>query len=933
MPVRTPPPASVLAELPHIDAAATGLEALEGDTDRASPAEACIALGVDGSVGLASGAAAERLERFGPNRLTDPPRRPAWRRFVDQFRGVLVVILAGAAGLAAALGDVKDAAVVSVVLVINGVLGFVQEGRAENAMVALRSMLVTRTRVRRDGAVAEVPADRLVPGDIVLLEAGDRVPSDGRFLTAVSVLVDESSLTGESVPVEKTADAVLGTDLALGDRHNRGFMNTVVVRGRAELLVTHTGMATEMGRVAGLMHEAETESTPLQTQLNRLGKRLAILAGVAVSVVFVTRVAQGEAFVDAMLSAVALAIAAIPEGLPAVVTVTLAVGVHQMALRKAIVKRLGSVETLGSTTVICSDKTGTLTLNEMTVRHVIHAGRTHSATDLVAHRDLEVDSAAIDEMRPAFEGAVLCNDASLDHDTVIGDPTEGSLLVLAARAGIDIEAVRRERPRIGEVPFDSAAKFMATFHRDGTEVVCVVKGAPDVVLARSNFAVGVETVAALNDASRHQWEADNDSLAAQGMRVLAVASRRVTASDALDSAGRVIDPERWTNDLTIEMLVGIVDPPRPEARDAIALCRRAGVGVKMITGDHAATAAAIAAELGIEGRVITGAELDAMTDAQLHADIDAIGVCARVSPEHKVRLVRALKRNGHIVAMTGDGVNDAAALRHADIGVAMGVTGTEVTKKAADMVLADDNFATIVGAVEQGRAIYDNIVKFVRFQLTTNLGAIGTLLGASVLGLPAPLSAIQVLYINIIADGPPAMTLGVDPPAKGTMRRGPHRPGTPILDQPRILRLLGAATVMTIGTLGLFIFARGRWGEPVALTMAFTTFVLFQLANVFNARTEDASVWSRESLTNIKLWVAVGTVAAFQILIVTIGPLQDLFRTTTLTAGQWLLAVLVALAVVVTEEARKALDRKRSRARERDEPLHTTHITAPEPGT
>jgi Ca2+-transporting ATPase len=414
--------------------------------------------------------------------------------------------------------------------------------------------------------------------------------------------------------------------------------------------------------------------------------------------------------------------------------------------------------------------------------------------------------------------------------------------------------------------------------------------------------------------------------------VLAVASQRVTASDALDSAGRVIDPERWTNDLTIEMLAGIVDPPRPEARDAIALCRRAGVGVKMITGDHAATAAAIAGELGIEGRVITGAELDAMTDAQLDAGIDAIGVCARVSPEHKVRLVRALKRNGHIVAMTGDGVNDAAALRHADIGVAMGITGTEVTKEAADMVLADDNFATIVGAVEQGRAIYDNIVKFVRFQLTTNLGAIGTLLGASVLGFPAPLSAIQVLYINIIADGPPAMTLGVDPPAKGTMRRGPHRPGTPILDRPRILRLLGAATVMTIGTLGLFVFARGRWGEPVALTMAFTTFVLFQLANVFNARTENASVWSRESLTNIKLWVAVGTVAVCQILIVTTGPLQDLFGTTALTAGQWLLAVLVALAVVVTEEARKALDRKRSRARERDAPRRTTHVTALEPG-
>jgi Ca2+-transporting ATPase len=419
------------------------------------------------------------------------------------------------------------------------------------------------------------------------------------------------------------------------------------------------------------------------------------------------------------------------------------------------------------------------------------------------------------------------------------------------------------------------------------------------------------------------------------MRVLALASRRVPATEALDELDQIVDPERWTSDLTIEMLVGIVDPPRPEARDAIALCRQAGVGVTMITGDHASTARAIAGELGIEGRVVTGTQLDAMSDAQLDAAIDAIGVCARVSPEHKVRLVRALKRNGHIVAMTGDGVNDAAALRHADIGVAMGITGTEVTKEAADMVLADDNFATIVGAVERGRAIYDNIVKFVRFQLTTNLGAIGTLLGASALGLPAPLSAIQLLYINIIADGPPAMTLGVDPPANGTMSRGPLRPGTPILDRPRILRLLGAAAIMTIGTLGLFVFARGRWGEPAALTMAFTTFVLFLLANVFNARTENTSVWSRESLTNIKLWAAVGTVALFQILIVTIGPLQDLFGTTTLTAGQWLLSVLVALAVVATEEARKAVDRRRSRARQHPTPLphRTRHPSHAAPAT
>ena len=859
----------------------------------------------DVSVGLSAAEAARRLAEHGPNKLADPPTRPRWRRFVDQFRSLLVGVLAGAAVLAAVLGDLKDAVIVGVVLLINAVLGYVQEGKAEQAMTALKQMLVAHSRVRRDGQLVEVPSDDLVPGDIVLLEAGDRVPADGRFVLAAALRVDEAPLTGESVPIDKIADPNADPDDdaeasgTLTDRPDSGFMNTTVVRGRGELLVERTGMATEMGKVAALLHEAEPGPTPLQIQLDKLGKKLAAVAAVAVGVVLATRLIQGEDLAEAVLGAVALAVAAIPEGLPAVVTVTLAVGVHQMALRQAIVKRLASVETLGSTTVICSDKTGTLTRNEMRAREAVHADGIVRLDD-DGHTTAELGS----DVRRAIESAALCNDAALDEDgALVGDPTEGALLGLAVAVGVDPDALRRARPRLGEVPFDSAAKYMATFHRDGDDVVCIVKGAPDVVAALT-----------VEGTDRDRWAAEQDRLAAQGMRVLAVAHRRLDAAEALAADGTVADPDRWVRDLELDLLVGIVDPPRPEARDAIALCRKAGIAVKMITGDHATTAGAIAGELGITGRVVTGAELDAMDDATLDAAIDDIGVCARVSPEHKVRIVQSLRRRGHIVAMTGDGVNDAAALRHADIGVAMGITGTEVTKEAADMVLADDNFATIVGAVERGRAIYENIVTFVRFQLTTNLGAIGTLLGASVLGLPSPLTAIQVLFINIIADGPPAMTLGVDPPKPGTMQRPPHAPGTPILDRQRIVRLCAAAIVMVAGTLGLMVWARGVWGDAVALTMAFTTFVLYQVVNVFNARTERASILHRETLTNAKLWLAVGSVVVLQVLLVSIPALQDLFVTVALSPAQWALCAATALTVLVTEELRKAVLRARAGA-------------------
>jgi Ca2+-transporting ATPase len=861
---------------------------------RVPAADVAEAMDVDPAVGLAPAEVERRRSEVGPNKLAEPPVRPRWKKFLDQFRSGIVYILIGAAVLAGLVGDLKDPIVIAFVLLVNAILGYVQEARAESAMAALEKMLVARVKVRRGGTLEEVSTEDLVPGDVVMLEAGDRVPADGRLLVAVNASIDESALTGESVPVDKDVEPITapdghgdsdgGGDLPLGERTNLAYMNTTVVRGRAELLVTDTGMATEMGRVAELLNEGDPGPTPLQRQLDVLGKRLALIAVVAVSLVFVLQLVQGESFADAAIGAVALAVAAIPEGLPAVVTVTLAIGVSQMAKRNAIVKRLHSVETLGSTTVICSDKTGTLTLNRMTVREV------------VGDRDA------------GLRAGSLCNDAALDPEGgYVGDPTEGAIVVAAAEDGIDVVAERAAHPRIGEVPFDSATKFMATYHRDGDEVVVHAKGAPDVLLPRCAARRDDDGLEQAIDADA--VHADNHALASEGLRVLAVASRRLDASDVLDGDGTVADPDRWVDGLTLDALVGIVDPPRAEARDAIALCRSAGIDVKMITGDHAATATAIARELGIEGRVVTGDELERMTDEELAAEIDGIGACARVSPEHKVRVVRALQSNGHVVAMTGDGVNDAAALRNADIGVAMGITGTEVTKEAGDMVLADDNFATIVGAVERGRTIYDNIVKFVRFQLTTNLGAIATILSASLIGLPVPFTAVQVLWVNIIADGPPAMTLGIDPPPPNVMDRAPRSQSEAILTPRKLVPMIFGAVVMAVGTLGLYVYAEGEWGEEVALTMTFTTFVLFQMANVFNARVPQGSVISRYTLTNGKVWIAVGIVVALQVLATKWGPMQSIFDTETLSLEQWLLCLAVAVSIIPLDEARKVVTR------------------------
>ncbi|ODU46929.1 MAG: metal-transporting ATPase [Thiobacillus sp. SCN 63-374] len=866
--------------------------------------EATAELAVVTAQGLSADVTAGRLARFGENRLLEAVPRPMWLKFVDQFKNFLVIVLLFAAVLAWTIGDLKDAVVILIVVVFNASLGFYQEHRAEKTLAALKGMLAATARVRRDGRAVDLDAAFLVPGDIVLLEAGDRVPADGRLLAAHALEVDEAALTGESHAVGKSIAALETVDLPLGDRVNLLYMNTVVTRGRAELLVTATGMATEMGKLADMIAAAPESSTPLQRQLDTLGKKLAAIAGVVVTFIFALDFARGQPWTEAALTAVALAVAAIPEGLPAVVTVTLAIGMWRMAKNRAIVKKLSAVETLGSTTVICSDKTGTLTLNQMTARAGWCAGTrfTVSGEGYAPQGEIHYEK-PLPDPRTFFLPMALCTESRVCDGRLIGDPTEGALWVLAQKQGMDPEYEQDEQPRIAEIPFDSAHKFMATFHHAGEQVEMFIKGAPDVLLARSSAWLDAKRESALTADVRNTIEEENAHLASQALRVLAVARRFIPAHD-FDPAG---DLMAWAKDWVFLGLAGLMDPPRTEAKQAIAHCKRAGIQVKMITGDHKLTAAAIGHELGLTGDVVSGAELDAMDTAELARRINHISVFARVSPAHKVKIVQALRTDGHVTAMTGDGVNDAPALKAADIGVAMGITGTAVTKEAATMVLTDDNFATIVMAIEEGRVVYDNIIKFVRFQLSTNIGAILTMLAATLIGMPTPFTAIQLLWVNIIMDGPPAMTLGIEPARPGIMHDKPRRQSAQILTLHRLARLILYGVTMMIGTLLIYRHALATQSPAYALTLAFTTFVLFQFFNVFNARAEYGSTFNANFFKNGKLWMALASVLVLQAVVVHWSPAQMLFGTTDLQLQDWLLSAATASSVLLLDETRKAL--------------------------
>ncbi len=865
-------------------------------------------LDVDLTAGLAAEEVTSRRTHHGENRLDEIPPRSRWLLFFDQFKSLLILMLIGAAILAGAIGDSMDAAVILVVVLLNATLGFYQEHRAEATLAALKKMLSPTGRVRRGGQAMEISATELVPGDVVLLEAGDRVPADGRLMVTHNAEINESALTGESHPVAKNT-AACPADTPLAERVNMAYMNSVVTRGRVEMLVTATGMHTEMGRITGMLESVEAEPTPLQQQLDILGKRLALIAAIVIWPILTIGLLRDQPWVETILTSIALAVAAIPEGLPAVVTVTLALGMHRMAKQRAIVKKLAAVETLGCTTVICTDKTGTLTLNQMTARalHFRDCRYAVSGEGYSTHGEITAqDNTAQPDLIPLLLPAALTNDSRIRDGALIGDPTEGALLALAVKGGVEIESATRRLPRIAEIPFDAAHKFMATFHHDGETVRLFVKGAPDVLLRHSTHHHTAQGVAALNAAACATWRTHNETFAKEALRVLAVASRDIPAREFAPES----DLMTYIRDLVFVGLVGIIDPPRAEAREAIALCHRAGIQVKMITGDHRLTAAAIASELGLEGDVLTGADLDALAPAELPERIESTAVFARVAPEHKVKIVQVLKQRGHVVAMTGDGVNDAPALKHADIGVAMGDSGTEAAKEAATMVLTDDNFTTIVHAVEEGRTIYDNIVKFVRFQLSTNMGAMLTVLIASLLGWPVPFTAIQILWINIIMDGPPAMTLGIEAARPGIMLEPPRTTEQRILTLDRLGRLLFYGAIMATGTLILFDYALPR-GFSYALTLAFTTFVLFQFFNVFNARAEFRSAFNRQFFSNRSLWLALAGVIGLQIVVVHWTPAQAVFHTTDLDPADWGLAFLVASTVLLLDEGLKFFIRNR----------------------
>jgi Ca2+-transporting ATPase len=890
-------------------------------------------LDVDVDVGLSAAEVAQRMRRDGPNRLAEAPREPRWRAFLRQFTDLMIVILLVAAVVSLIVTrEWETPVVIAAVVLLNATIGFVQESRAEASLAALQKMLVTTASVRRDGTMMTVDAVDLVVGDVVTVDAGARVPADGRLLVATSLEVQESALTGEAQAVAKSATTDVESGAPLGDRSSAVFMTTTVTRGRGEVVVTSTGMRTETGRIAHMLHDAEPDPTPLQAQITGLSRTLAVIAGAVVPVVFALGLLRGQDFGALFVSAVSLAVAAIPEGLPAVVTFTLAVGASRLAKRGAVVKRLASVETLGSTSQICTDKTGTLTLNQMTARQVVVAGHRfvvsgegYSTEGLIRSADDSSPAAARDgaPLTMALTAMALCTDSELRDGDVVGDPTEGALVVLAEKGGVDVAALRHQHLRVEEVPFDSEYKFMATFHRwtadDGRDVVrCFVKGAPDVLAGRADRYLGDTGAVPLDDNARDRYQRANADLAGQGMRVLAVGAQDVAADDLAAAA----DPKNLLDRIALIALVGIVDPPRPEARDAIRRCRDAGIRVRMITGDHAATAAAVAAELGIPGAAVDGAELDRISsDDDLARRLDDIGVVARVSPAHKLRIVRALQARHDVVAMTGDGVNDAPALRRADIGVAMGVTGTEVTKEAATMILTDDNFATIVTAVREGRGIYDNIVKFTRFQLSTALGFVLTFLIASVTGIAGgvPFTAVQILFVNLIMDGPPALSLGVDPVSEDAMSRPPRAARERILDRRRLQRILLSSAVMAAGTLAVLVWAPGPEAQlgvaSVAGTMAFVTFVFFQVSNLLNVRHDTRSMFSRETLSNTSAFVATGAVLVLLVAVVEMDALHGFFTTTDLTVGQWLACAAMGSTVLWVGELVKVVLRHRASRR------------------
>jgi Ca2+-transporting ATPase len=881
-------------------------------------AEQCFARLQSSAAGITAPEAAARLARDGPNELQAERRAPAWRMLFAQFANVLIVILLIAAALSAALGHTLEALVIAVIVCFAVLLGFAQEYRAERALEALRRMAAPTSCVVRDGEEQRVAARDVVAGDVVVLRTGDRVAADARVLESINLQLDEAALTGESLPVAKhalplpaqPAEAVL----AVGDRGNMVHAGTAVVYGRGYALVVATGMRTEFGRIAGMLHQVEAAPTPLQRDLDRLGRQLGRAALAVVAVIVGLGLLRGQPLVEMLIFGIALAVAVVPEALPAVVTVSLAIGVQRMVRRHALIRRLPAVEALGCTSVICSDKTGTLTRDEMTVRKILVAGRVIevSGAGYAPRGEFGCTRGPGGELpEPLIEllrAAALASDARLLRDAsapdggwrVEGDPTEGALLVAAAKAGLRKDALELAAPRVHEIPFTAESRCMTTVHRGPRGLFACAKGAPEALLERCTRRRGEHGSVALDEAGRSGILAAAHELASAALRVLAVAAREDASTEGADSG------------LTFLGLVGMSDPPRPEAYDAIATCVRAGIRPVMITGDHPITAEAVARELGLlnGGKVLTGAALESMSDEELCATVDAVSVYARVSPAHKLRVVAAWQARGHVVAMTGDGVNDAPALKRADIGVAMGITGTDVSREVAAMTLTDDNFASIVAAVEEGRAVYLNIKKYLMYLLSSNIGEIGLMAGAALLGLPLPLAAVQILYVNLATDGLPALALAVDPQESDLMRRPPRDPRAGIFGGAVLALMLAGGLWSMLVNLGLFAWALNEdHGQARAMTMCFVSLVLIQFFKAYSFRSERHSVF-RAPFANRWLNRAVAWEVALLVAIVCVPSLRDAFRATALSPADWALAAAVAATVVPVLEFVKWLERR-----------------------
>lgn len=861
--------------------------------------------------GLTSAEAAERLARYGPNKLQARKKASLLKIFLSQFNNFLIYVLIAATIVSFLIGEALNAEIIAVVVVLNGILGFLQEYKAERSIESLRSLVVRKAFVIRDGHKIEVNASYIVPGDIIVVEAGKSVPADACIIESVNLKVDESALTGESEPSAKHG-GVMPPDTALPDMDNMLFTGTTVLDGRAKAIVVATGMNTEIGRITSLVESGVKRATPIQVGIDRLGKFFGIAALIACLIIFIVGIIEGRQLYEMFLVSVSLAVAAIPEGLPATITIVLALGVQLMARRNAVVRKLTAVETLGSTSVICSDKTGTLTQNIIVTKKIITSGATYDVTGegyspagAFISGGKETPAGSDPALWLLLMAGTLCNNATFERLenkwNILGDSTEAALLVASAKAGMNKILLEDDCPRILELPFGTTTKRMVTVNAYDGKTYAFMKGAPEIVLRRCDNVFKNGAPEPLEEEDEEYFLKSNEDMAKNGMRVLGFAYMEIEG-DPLS-----ISPDRLENGLTYLGLAGMIDPPRPEVKDSVKQCHDAGIDVVMITGDQKLTAIAIARGLGIyrEGDIaVTGSELNDMVDEALDNIIGRVKVFARTSPEQKLRIVETLKRHDRVVAMTGDGVNDAPALKRADIGVAMGRSGTDVARQAADLVLMDDNFATIVKAVEDGRAIYENIKKVVKFQFSTNMSEVLIIFIGIIMGLPLPLIAVQILWVNLITDSFPALALSVDPADSNIMKAPPRLRSKGLIGRLSLLDMGLIGATITIGTLGIFyVYMPG--GIDHARTMAFTTLVVFQLWNCLNCRSENRSLFSIDILGNKYLVLTILGSIVLQAVVLYMPFLEGLFMTTAPSAYDCLVIFLVTSTVFIVIEARK----------------------------